>query len=267
MSGVVTASSSATAPPETAGAVLVSGSYGGIYNAWHAVRKGARAVILNDAGVGKNGAGISGLPWLDALDIPGATADCLTCHIGDGEDMLAHGRISRVNRTAERLGCRVGQGVAECAALMREAPAHDVAVPEIAGGKRFIISANPGERVLLGLDAAPLLGPGDEGAVAITGSHAALFRGRPDGVISVALHAAFFNDAGVGLDNAGIARLADLDGRRMIAATVSAQTAEIGNARSAYEDGVISFANETAKLAGIAPGQRLQDVVTALLRR
>src|SRR5262249_6750405 len=39
---IVTAASSATAPDETRGAVLVSGSYGGVYNAWHALRRGAR---------------------------------------------------------------------------------------------------------------------------------------------------------------------------------------------------------------------------------
>ena len=97
---IVTASSSATAPDATRGRVLVSGSYGGIYNAWHALRRGALAVILNDAGVGKNGAGVSGLAWMDALGVAGAVADCWSCHIGDGEHMLAHGRISRANRSA-----------------------------------------------------------------------------------------------------------------------------------------------------------------------
>ena len=93
---------------------------------------------------------------------------------------------------------------------------------------------------MLGLDAAPLLESGDAGAIAVTGSHAALFRGRPDNVINVDLFAAFFNDAGGGLDKAGIRRLADLEGRGIIAATVSAESAEIGSARSSYDDGVIS---------------------------
>src|SRR3569623_964011 len=115
---IVCAASSATAPPETAGAVLVSGSYGGIYNAWHALRKGAKAVILCDAGVGLNGAGISGLPWLDELGLPGATADGMTCHLGDGEHILLFGRISFVNRTAATLGCTVGEPVLAAASKM-----------------------------------------------------------------------------------------------------------------------------------------------------
>src|SRR6185369_9787495 len=132
---IVTAASSATAPEETRGAVLVSGSYGGVYNAWHALRRGARAVILNDAGIGRNGAGISGLAWLDALGVAGATTDCWTCHIGDGEHTLEHGRISKVNRRAQVLGCEVGQSVADCAALMQAAPSPRFDLPEIAGGK------------------------------------------------------------------------------------------------------------------------------------
>ena len=265
--GIVTASSSATAPAETGGKVLVSGSYGGIYNAWHALRRGARAVILNDAGVGRNGAGISGLAWLDALGVAGATADCWTCHIGDGEHMLAHGCVSHVNDHAAALGVAVGQSVADCAERMMAALLLEVALPEIAGGKRFIIAANTGERRVLGLDAAPLLEPDDEGAIVVTGSHAALFRGRPDNVINVDLFGVFFNDAGVGLDDAGIRRLADLDGRGMIAATVSAASAEIGSARSSYDDGIISHSNATARAAGIEPGMRLQLVVNQIAKR
>jgi hypothetical protein len=85
-----------------------------------------------------------------------------------------------------------------------------------------------------------MLIPEDSGAIAITGSHAALFRGRPDSVIGPQLHAVFFNDAGVGKDRAGIARLADLDTRNMAAGTVSAESAPIGNSRAAYEIGVLS---------------------------
>jgi len=261
---IVTASSSATAPAEARDAVLVSGSYGGTYNAWHALRKGARAVILNDAGIGKNGAGIAGLAWLDVLGVPGATADCMSCHIGDGDHMLAHGRISRVNAAAAALGCVAGEPVTDCAAKLRRAAPYRGVPPEIAGGKRHVIRDNAGERRILALDAAPLLTADDAGAIAVTGSHAALFRGQPDGVISVDLYAAFFNDAGIGLDRAGVSRLADLDRRGMIAATVSAASAEIGNARDAYATGIISVVNETAARAGIAPGHRLEEVALRL---
>src|SRR5271154_2538425 len=88
--------------------VVVSGSYGGRYNAFNAAKWGVRGVIMNDAGIGKDDAGISGLAWLDGSDLAAATADTWTCHIGDGDHMLAHGVISHVNRAAAALGCAPG---------------------------------------------------------------------------------------------------------------------------------------------------------------
>lgn len=264
---IVSAPSSATAPPETAGAVLISGSYGGTYNAWHALRKGAKAVILCDAGVGLNGAGISGLPWLDELGIPGATADCMTCHIGDGEHILQSGRISFVNRVAAALGCAVGETVLAAASKMERAALKTVTVPAIEGGKRHDLLVREGRPKVIGLDAAPLLVADDAGSIAITGSHAALFRGRPDNVIVVPLRAAYFNDAGVGLDKAGIGRLADLDTREMPAAAVSCSSAEIGSALSSWNTGRLSHINRSAHLEGLHIGMTVQESVSVLLDR
>ena len=73
--------------------VVVSGSYGGRYNAFNAAKWGVRGVIMNDAGIGKDNAGICGLDYLDQIDLAAATADAQTCHIGDGDHILtaAHG--------------------------------------------------------------------------------------------------------------------------------------------------------------------------------
>jgi hypothetical protein len=98
-------SASAQVKAEDRGQVIVSGSYGGEYNACHAGKWGLRGVILNDAGVGRDEAGIRGLPYLDQIALAAATADANTCHIADGEHMLAHGLISHVNRAAAALGC------------------------------------------------------------------------------------------------------------------------------------------------------------------
>lgn len=260
---ILTASSSATAPEGTAGNVLVSGSYGGEYNAYHAAKWGIRGVVLNDAGVGYGNAGIKGLAYLDRIDLAAATADAFTCHIADGEHMLQHGIISHVNESARRLGCAVGQTVADCAALMAAGPIIDRKPPDISGGRRYMLSDAPEPR-LIALDAAPMLTPEDAGAIAVTGSHAALFRGRPDGVIGPQLFAVFFNDAGVGLDNAGIARLPTLDERGMIAGTVSAASAPIGDARAEYEHGIISHLNDSARRAGGVIGEPLRDFIARL---
>ena len=54
------------------GAVLVAGSHAGVIAAYYAARAGAGAVLLNDAGVGKDGAGIAGLAYLDAIGMAAA---------------------------------------------------------------------------------------------------------------------------------------------------------------------------------------------------
>jgi hypothetical protein len=179
--------------------------------------------------------------------------------------MLAHGTISFVNESARKLGCRVGQSVAECAALMTKGAIVEAAPPEISGGKRYVLREVGGEPKVLALDAAPMLTPEDAGTIAVTGSHAALFRGQPDNVIGPALLAVFFNDAGVGLDGAGINRLPTLDERDMAAGTVSAASAAIGDARSGYNEGIISHLNRTAEAWGGVVGQPLKTFIDHIL--
>jgi hypothetical protein len=261
---IVTASSSATAPATCRHNVLISGSYGGIYNAYNAAKWDLRGVVLNDAGVGKNDAGIDGLPYLDEVGLAAATADAWTCHIADGDDMLANGIVSYVNRSAAALGCKVGQTVRACAMLMRAGPIVRSDLKMIAGGQRTLISDVPGEPKVVCIDAAPMLAPEDEGAIVVTGSHAALFRGQPDNVVNVDVRAIFFSDAGVGKDNAGIRRLPTLDERGIAAGTVAAATAPIGNARAIYRDGVLSHVNETAARIGGRPGMTVKALVGLL---
>jgi uncharacterized protein YunC (DUF1805 family) len=261
---IVTTSSSATAPATCRNNVLISGSYGGVYNAWHAAKWDLRGVVLNDAGIGKNDAGIDGLPYLDQIGLAAATADAQTCHIADGDDMLANGTVSHVNKSAAALGCKVGQSVRDCAMLMRAAPIAHSNLEMMKGGQRALISSNPGEPKVVCIDAAPMLAPEDEGAIVITGSHAALFRGRPDNIVNVDVRAIFFSDAGIGKDEAGIQRLPTLDDRNIAAGTASAASAPIGNARAIYHDGVLSHVNATAARLGGKPGMTVRDFVDRL---
>jgi hypothetical protein len=262
---ICTAPSSATASSDCRGQVLISGSYGGEYNAYHAGKWGIRGVVLNDAGVGKHSAGIRGLEYLDRVELAAATADANTCHIGDGDHMLSFGRVSFVNRSAARWGCKVGDTVRRCAEAMCSAPVASSAMPLISGGRRYTISDVPGEPAVVCLDAAPMLDEADAGRIVITGSHAALFRGKPDEVVRPNVRAIFFSDAGVGMDGAGIARLPMLAERGIVAGTASAASAEIGDSRSIYGEGVLSYVNVEATRLGGRPGLRVLDFVAMLI--
>jgi uncharacterized protein YunC (DUF1805 family) len=67
------------------------------------------------------------------------------------------------------------------------------------------------------------------------------------------------NDAGKGLDNAGIAGLKVLEEHGIPVAAVSCMSAKIGNGTSTYEQGKISAVNEIAKKLGIVVGMSARE--------
>lgn len=245
-------------------AVVVSGSHGGVYAGYCAAKGHVRAVILNDAGIGKDRAGLGSLDFLDAIRLAAATADSMTCRIADAADMWANGVVSHVNRAAADLGCAPGQGVAECAERLRGAAASPSPVPPIQEA-RFVISERPGEPKVIGIDSASLFRPEDAGQIVVTASHGGLVGGKPDTTVPPGVYAAVFNDAGGCKGGSGVARLATLDERGVAGATVSNGTARIGDARSAYADGVISRLNETAARLGGAVGMPAKAFVERML--
>ncbi len=78
----IAAVDSVTQPGDAAGKVLVAGSHGGVIAAYLGAKSGAHALILNDAGLGKDRAGIAGLFYLDAIGMAAAAVDCNSARIG-----------------------------------------------------------------------------------------------------------------------------------------------------------------------------------------
>jgi uncharacterized protein YunC (DUF1805 family) len=249
------------------GDVIVSGSYGGRYNAYNASKWRVRGVVMNDAGVGRDDAGVVGLEFLDRIGVAAATADAQTCHIGDGDDMLAHGVVSHVNEAAAALGCAVGQSVRDCAERMRAAAIPTQLPPPISDGNRHILRANPGEPRLVCADSIGMIEPEDAGQIVVTASHGAVATGRADTAVAPDVLACFFSDggAGGGKDGAGIARLKPLDDRNIPAGAVSADSAPIGDSRALYHDGILSNVNQAATRKGARPGMTLKEFVDILL--
>jgi hypothetical protein len=116
------------------------------------------------------------------------------------------------------------------------------------------------------LDSAAAVGPEHVGMIVVTGSHGGLLGGRPETALKYYALAALFNDAGIGIDEAGVTRLPALDARDIAAATVAAASARIGDARSTYEDGILSRVNTCAAALGAAPGISAREFV-AIVRR
>lgn len=248
--------------PEIVGAVLVTGSHGGVYAAWLARKSGARAAIFNDAGVGLDRAGIGGLAWLDAHAMAAAAIAADSADIGDAQAMLARGRISHANARAAALGLAPGMDCAQAARLLEGAAAPEGEVAPVAESRRVLEVAGAARRIVL-IDSASLVAPEDAGQIVVTGSHGALFGGDPMNALKYDAALALFNDAGGGV---GVTRLPALQGRGIAAATVAAMSARIGDAASTFEDGVISAANEAAAAFGARTGMRARDFVEAFAR-
>ena len=98
-------------------------------------------------------------------------------------------------------------------------------------------------------DSIGMLQPDDAGRIVVTASHGALSGGRPDNAVPPGIYAVFFSDAGGGMDGAGIARLADLERKRIVAGATSADSAPIGDSRALYRDGILSHVNGRLRCA------------------
>ena len=263
--GVLLADTITKLPPEAAGAVVVSGSHGGRYPGYLAAKAGLRAVILNDAGVGRDDAGIGSLPYLEALGIAAVALSHASCRIGDTADMLLRGQVSHANAPARAAGVAPGVGCQEAAERLRAAPHRLAASPEEVGEGRAEVAGVA--RAIVLVDSAAMVGPGDAGRIVVTGSHGGLVGGDPAMALRADGFAGVFNDAGIGVDEAGIGRLPALDRRGIAAFTVAAASARIGEARSTFEDGVISRVNEAARRLGAVASARARDVLLAWAAR
>lgn len=127
---------------------------------------------------------------------------------------------------------------------------------------REIVAELGGRQVVL-MDSISQVGPDDDGKVVVSGSHG----GRSSGELASRrpLAAVFFNDAGVGKEDAGIASLSMLDGLGTPAGTVAHDSARIGDARDSWECGVLSRVNDAGRALGLREGLPLRRAIEEAL--
>ena len=123
--------------------------------------------------------------------------------------------------------------------------------------------ATSGSTKVLIMDSITKVAPEDNGAIVISASHGGASSG--EFALEVPLHLVFFNDAGVGKENAGIAALAMLENGQVAAGTTSHTTARIGDSADMWENGVISHLNAQARALGLTVGEQLSTAVQKLL--
>ncbi len=114
------------------------------------------------------------------------------------------------------------------------------------------------------MDSITKVSKDDEGQVIVSASHGGSSSG--EFALEVPLKAVFFNDAGVGKEDAGIAALQMLQARSIAGGTVSHLSARIGDSQDMWDHGVISHLNDAARALGLQENQRLDQALSRLVR-
>ncbi len=107
--GVVLLDSVTQTAAEHAGCIVVTGSHAGRSVVRYALAVPARLYVFNDAGVGKDGAGIAALAELEAHGVAAVAVAHTSARIGEALDTWGYGVVSTVNAPAAQLGLAPGQ--------------------------------------------------------------------------------------------------------------------------------------------------------------
>jgi hypothetical protein len=101
------------------GCIAVSGSHGGVSSARYALAACPLLSVFNDAGGGKDDAGLAALALLQAQGLAACTVAHASARIGDAQSTLDDGIINHVNAAAARMGIAAGQCCVDAVTAIR----------------------------------------------------------------------------------------------------------------------------------------------------
>ena len=230
-----------------------------------------KAVFLNNAGIGKNQAGISGLAHYQDAHILACAVDHNSAEIGVARDSWESGIISHTNILAEKAGIQAGDSVQNAVAKIINLPSlgqknmnaeshgneekENSNKPDL---KKQIKKQIDGVSITV-TDSITFLNESNAGDIVICGSHGGISAGEY--AQKRQLKAVFFNDAGIGKSNAGIKSLDSLSDAGILACTVDCMSAEIFNGKDVLENGIISVCNQLAKSRNIKEKMTVKEAI------
>jgi len=243
------------------GDVVVAASYSGVLCARMVMSAKPSGVVGLDCGIGKDGAGIAGLWYYEALGVASAAVDSQTAEMGNGLDLYECGVVSRVNECAQRRGVEPGMRAAEVA----EALGSGALVPkEWDPARRLLVHAGPAGRSIVCTDSIAFALPEDRNRnVLCTAGHTG--RSVIDYFRLFRPWAFICSDGAKGKNDSGISALREVETDGIAGASVDALTARMGDGQSTYFDGVISAANRIAQDKGVRVGQSAREAALLLL--
>ena len=269
--GVVLLNSLGDLNPSNTSPILVCGSHcGGNRNlAGHVKNCHVKAVFLNNAGVGKNQAGVRGLTHYEAENVMACAVDNYSAEIGIACDTYASGIISHTSTQAETIGIQIGNSVKEAIAKIIS---HRSSAQEGVGFESFDKKEKSNKESLKTqtqtqidgvcitvTNSITFLNERNSGDIVVCGSHGGLSAGNYAKKYRV--KAVFFNDAGIGKNNAGVISLKSLNDAGILACTVDCMSAEIFNGQDVLNNGIISVCNQLAKNRNIKKKLTVKEAI------
>ena len=234
-----------------------------------------KAVFLNNAGIGKNQAGISGLGHYEAENILACAVDHNSAEIGVARDTWESGIISHTNKLAEEAGIQPGDSVQKAVAgilsLFDTPSLHpnnlgfssDINDKKDSNNKTELkkqFQTQISGVTITVTDSITFLNERNAGEIVVCGSHGGISAGEY--AQKHHLKAVFFNDAGIGKNNAGVKSLETLSEAGILACTVDCMSAEIFNGQDALENGIISVCNQLATSRNIKEKMTVKEAIT-----
>jgi hypothetical protein len=234
---------------------VVAGSFAGAMSLGFGLEIGVRGLIAHDAGVGRDGAGVSGLPLAfqhGGLDMAPKPPTFGAPRETRGAPLFRY----------SALGVSVGQKAADAAHAMLAAPRGAPSPESIVDRRQRVVLETAAGRVVL-IDSMLFARPDNRNDVMCAGSHGG--RVNMARALEIRPRGALFSDGAGAREGSGVDGLPLLDAGDVAAATVDAMRARIGDPASTWADGVISAVNETARRAGVAVGQPASTAARAML--
>jgi len=231
-----------------------------------------KAVFLNNAGIGKNQAGISGLSFYAAEGILACAVDHYSAEIGVAADTWESGIISHTNTLAVNAGIQIGDSVKNAVARINYLSDNLSSIPENKPFEEPVAKKKDSSTTLKKqtqtqidgvnitiADSITFLNESNAGDIVVCGSHGGVSAGHY--AQKLQLKAVFFNDAGIGKNNAGIKSLDSLRDAGILACTVDCMSAEIFNGHDMLENGIISVCNQLAKSRNIKEKMTVKEAI------
>jgi uncharacterized protein YunC (DUF1805 family) len=262
--------------PDNESPVLVCASHCGDNGTFARKLKGSRvkAVFLNNAGIGKNQAGISGLVHYEAENILACAVDHNSAEIGVARDTWESGIISHTNTLAEKAGIKPGDSVQEAVAgiikiidktslIQKNKNSESLVNKKEENSSKVDLKKQTQTQIdgvsITVTDSITFLNESNVGDIVVCGSHGGVSAGHY--AQKHRLKAVFFNDAGIGKNNAGIKSLDSLSDAGILACTVNCMSAEIFNGQDVLENGIISVCNQLAKTKNIMVNMTVKEAI------